>query len=195
MSVSFVRACSRFRDVPDNQEVWADVATDRSVIIELLELAEDVPDEAIASHVFETLAESNDAGAAGLHAPAAVSVLDTAIACPALCASLARAGAPPCYAAIMQGTQHVSKFKEEERNVVGVWLAVLRLRGVGTDLVLSLNAPLALAPHSSSRAAVSEGVVTAEGLVQPVVIADSTAVMNAMLASIEVLDWSLFSPQ
>lgn len=48
------------REVPDHQEVFADVKTDQSVIVELVNSAEVSDDEAALYH-FRDLAEANDA--------------------------------------------------------------------------------------------------------------------------------------
>lgn len=52
---------SAFRDVPDNQEVFSDAATDQSIIIEILERSADVADDAFLAHVFSDLVDADDA--------------------------------------------------------------------------------------------------------------------------------------
>ncbi|KAJ3043918.1 hypothetical protein HDV00_003958 [Rhizophlyctis rosea] len=51
---------SILREVPDHQEVFVDQATDQSLIVEILELAE-TPAEEAASYHFWQLADDNDA--------------------------------------------------------------------------------------------------------------------------------------
>jgi hypothetical protein len=51
---------SAFRDVPDNQEVFSDAATDQSIIIEILERSADVADDAFLAHIFSDLVEADD---------------------------------------------------------------------------------------------------------------------------------------
>ena len=60
---------------------------------------------------------------------------------------------PSCW--MLQGVQRVAKFKEHDRNTVKVYMAVMRLPSVDSDIVMHYNYPLFLAPASSS-AAVSE---------------------------------------
>src|SRR4051794_33204404 len=49
-------------------------------------------------------------------------------------------------------SQRVSKFRDsaDKANVVQIYLAVVRLRHVGTDLIVSYNVPVAFGPGSSS---------------------------------------------
>ena len=57
-------------------------------------------------------------------------------------------GSPSCW--VLQGRQHVAKFKEAEHNIVEVHVAVLRLPNVDSDVVVHYNQPLAIHADSSS---------------------------------------------
>jgi hypothetical protein len=57
-----VCARSKFRPVPDNQEVFVDVDTDQSLVVEVLEHEAEVADgPAAATFMFTSLAHDNDA--------------------------------------------------------------------------------------------------------------------------------------
>eukprot|EP00899_Mesostigma_viride_P022547 jgi/Mesvir1/3477/Mv11968-RA.1 len=126
---------SDFRPVPDNQEVLADGDRDQSIIIELLERAQHVPDAECASWFFHDLAGEMSAGSAALEgtrslAPEEVPGLDPRI---------------PKYAAV--GSQLVAKYREgpEASNLVKVRMAVIRLgQPHDTDILITLYEPLAI---------------------------------------------------
>lgn len=48
------------------------------------------------------------------------------------------------------GEQHVSKFREAARNVVNVYLFVLRLPSHEAEILITLNDPVFIDPESSS---------------------------------------------
>jgi hypothetical protein len=52
---------SQLREVPDHQEVFADTETEESIIVELLELEANVPNESCAMYHFQQIAEHNEA--------------------------------------------------------------------------------------------------------------------------------------
>jgi hypothetical protein len=78
--------------------------------------------------------------------------------------------------------QRVSKFKEsaDKANTVQIYMAVVRLKGVGTDLLLSYNVPLQFGSGSSS-----------EG--RPILSSDENmAVIQGVMSTIRINDWALF---
>lgn len=79
--------------------------------------------------------------------------------------------------------QRISKFKESaaKANTVQIYLAVLRLRSVGTDLLVSYNVPQAFAPGSSSEGRAILGS------------AENVAVIEGVLRSLQVKEWGLFA--
>ncbi|ETI40587.1 hypothetical protein L914_13501 [Phytophthora nicotianae] len=166
---------SSFRQVPDNQEVFANAATDQCVIVELLQYEESVTDAQSACYFFNEIAQSNGCG------PDEVTVL--------LEEKANTKNAPanidaPHTTQIIVGDQSVAKFKEGDhaKNVVRVYLGNIRLPGVTTDVVLSMSAPMRINPASSSRDAFQfedNSEVAA-------------AIFKQALQSFAVLDWSLF---
>jgi hypothetical protein len=135
---------STFRQVPDNQEVFSDEATGQSVIIEILEF---VSDADLAGHAaamggadppryfFNDLAEANGAQPGDAVVVGSSSV-PPEVGCPRLPASEVE-----LYR--LEGTQRVPKFNEPAAtaSVVGIALYNVRLRGIATDIVISMNGP------------------------------------------------------
>ena len=152
---------SDVRPVPDHQEVWLErAATARALIVELLELAADAADgDAAARLHFEELASSNDAEGSAVHQNFGLGDA----AAPRL------RPAPPAPPQVLRGVQSLA-----EGARLHVWLAVVRLPRVGTDLVVSISRPVA--------DAAAEGVAATEDL----------ELLRAVVASLEVRDWSLF---
>ncbi len=187
MRTPAVSARSSFRDVPDNQEVFADAATDQSVIIELLERSDDVADDALLAHVFSDLVEPEDTASLSVTAH-----LDAAVVAPALAQSCERISAAAPLVVTASGLQHVAKFKESERNTVKIMLAAVRLADVATDILITMNVPTRITPGTSSAASVDARVVDSDGNVAADVIASADAVLQALLASLRIDDWGLF---
>jgi hypothetical protein len=79
-------------------------------------------------------------------------------------------------------TQLISKFKEsvDKANTVQIYLAVLRLRRVGTDVLVSFNVPLQFGAGSSSA---GRSIMASE---------ENRAVIEGMLKSMQIKDWGLF---
>ncbi|KMS94245.1 hypothetical protein BVRB_023350 [Beta vulgaris subsp. vulgaris] len=125
MSVSVPSLCAdigQFRQVPDNQEVFADANSDQSVIVEINEVLP-TADAQCASASESTILEQGE-----MHT---------------------------CQGEIayfVNGRQRITKFRdtESQANLVDIWLFVIRLREHEADVVLTLNSPLTIAPHSSS---------------------------------------------
>lgn len=81
---------------------------------------------------------------------------------------------------MLRGTQKVAKFNEAKDmayNTVEIRMAVVRLAQVETDLVISINAPILVAPGSTDQA------TTAANVEQHI---------EAILSQLQVNDWSLF---
>mmetsp|Transcript_14795 Transcript_14795/g.14894 ORF Transcript_14795/g.14894 Transcript_14795/m.14894 type:complete len:248 (+) Transcript_14795:100-843(+) len=158
---------SVIRQVPDNQEVYVDSLSDMSVIIELLEHEPTVSNEHCARYFFQELAAFNQA------ADIVVEKEQVMRADSDLIPSL-----PPAYPrCTLVGRQTVKKFSRDSLSPsppdeIRIYLVVLRLIAVGTDLLLSLNAPLAQSSSSS---------LSAEDLVR------------ATVNSLEIHNWSLFA--
>ncbi|KAL6076388.1 RAN guanine nucleotide release factor [Balamuthia mandrillaris] len=168
---------SDIRPVPDNQEVFTDVHTDQSLIIEILEYQSAVSDTDSASYLFNDLAEANEAtdGARIVHQEA-MSPEDMP-------------NFPDVPKSVLLGVQRIAKFNESNRakNVVQVYLANVRLPRHTTDLLITLNEPVQVAQESSSKVNVDTlDAATRERM-------DSTLlIFKAVLKSLRVNDWTLF---
>lgn len=146
---------SMIREVPDNQEVFAHADTDRSVIVELLELQQDIPtDQTPAQFHLANIAEESGALHAHTHRLLTLPATDF----PSL-----RAGDPNLSVTAAYGTHVVSKFKDaaELASHVDVYVACVRLPRVTTDLLLVFNDPRVLHPQGSS--ALSGSAVAQDG--------------------------------
>lgn len=131
---------SELREIPDNQEVFAHVHTDQSLIVELLEYQAQVADENAAEYHFQDIAGSNKALEPGNYEVTDVAPLSKSELCLSDCSS----------AWMLSGTQRVSKFNEGATNVVNVHLGLFRLPQFSTDVLISFNDPQSISPDSSS---------------------------------------------
>eukprot|EP00730_Choanoeca_flexa_P017360 TRINITY_DN834_c0_g1_i1.p1 TRINITY_DN834_c0_g1~~TRINITY_DN834_c0_g1_i1.p1 ORF type:complete len:193 (+),score=47.50 TRINITY_DN834_c0_g1_i1:122-700(+) len=163
---------SQFRQLPDNQEVYADAVTDQSIIIEILELADEVAADKAAEFHFNSLAHDNSALESNIEASASVT-------------AIADAGTKT----ICHGLQKVSKFNEAaaRANTVRIYVCCLRYPNVTTDIVISLNAPIAVNNTSSSADAIDAG--HAEALSNPEL---TKALFETVVESLQIKTWSLF---
>ncbi|KAJ9451522.1 putative ran guanine nucleotide release factor [Diplonema papillatum] len=143
---------SDFRQVPDHQEVWADMDTNRSIILEILEPVEQSHEESARYH-FNELAKANGC------TPADARVLE--------CGRLDLPNFPQAVTkAYLKGEQVASKFNETAKNVVTIELAVVRLPPpASADLLLTINTPSVVSAESSDAAA----PVATQSVFQPVV--------------------------
>lgn len=135
---------SGVRQVPDHQEVFVDKATDISLIIEILNHADDVSDDDAAKYHFEDLAHCNGAASAEVTSTALSGTNDTFFS--ELPSSIVKC--------VLVGRQQVSKFRDGNHNgmdEVLLFLAVVRMPEIGTDLLVSLNVPSASASARGSH--------------------------------------------
>lgn len=151
---------SSFRVVPDHQEVWADRnGADNSIIVELLNLKEDVSTEGAAQFFFKDLADASDAAHAEIVHAGQISIAD-------LCPEIAEA-IPDTEMSCAVGTHEVAKFRDEEksgaaaRNKVMVYLANIRLKQVGTDMLVTMYQTVELGDKSSSAVKTSNDKIEA----------------------------------
>ncbi|TYZ64718.1 hypothetical protein PybrP1_002531 [[Pythium] brassicae (nom. inval.)] len=170
---------SEFRQVPDNQEVFADAQSDQCVIMELLQRETGVRDEDSARFFFNEVASANGCAPADVEERHAE--LLSAAAAPLL-GTDNRADA--AVVSVVVGDQRVAKFREGDgaKNVVRVFLANIRLPSAATDVVLTVSVPLQINPASSSARSFqfdNSAEVGAE-------------VFKRAVQSFAVHDWSLF---
>lgn len=135
---------SEVREIPDNQEVFAHAHTDQSLIVELVEYQGQVADQDAAKYHFEDIAGSNKALEPGSFEVTAMVPLSKSEVSLSDCSS----------AWMLTGTQSVSKFNEEARNVVSIHLGLFRLPQFSTDVLITFNDPQSISPDSSSAASV-----------------------------------------
>uniref|UniRef100_A0A672JI03 RAN guanine nucleotide release factor n=1 Tax=Salarias fasciatus TaxID=181472 RepID=A0A672JI03_SALFA len=134
---------SELREIPDNQEVFANAHTDQSMIVELVEYQKEVADHEAARYHFEDIAASNKALEQGTSEVSSVVALQKQDLLLSECSS----------AWMLTGTQRVSKFNEEARNEVALHLGLFRLPQFSTDILVSFNDPQDINPKSSSASA------------------------------------------
>jgi len=162
---------SAFRQVPDTQEVFVDVRTDQSVIVEILEMVPDATatGQGAADFHFNSLAHDNDA-------------LESHIEQRDQLRPLPFNGER----SVSIGVQRVAKFNEaaERANQVRVHVACFRFPHVSTDIVVSWNQPIEINASSSSAEAVDAAALAQNG--------DALSLFQPMIESFAVLDWSIF---
>ncbi|AIN98605.1 Ran-binding protein, putative [Leishmania panamensis] len=186
---------SDFRQVPDNQEVYADASTGTSVIVELLRRQTHVRNTEAGVFFYHDLAKDNGC------APESISEEETSTlppsAYPHLVASTSSVPPAACglaapqscdFACLTTGLQRISKFSNEKgkENDIFVGLAVLRLTPpVSTEILVSVSCPAWLHPESS-EARVVKRLLTGQERLQ---------LLHTAVASLEVVEWGLFVPE
>jgi hypothetical protein len=177
---------SDFRPIPDNQEVWADASRDESVVVEILERQPEAGasgGRCAAEWFFRDLCVEVDARVeTGDAAVLRAYPLDD----PAALAGLRvdeRATTGAVSASACVGRQSVAKSRDAARNDVEVALVCIRLDAHRTDVLVTVNRALAIAPGSSAVApdAGKPGVPDAE------------ATARAVAKTFRVVDWNLFA--
>jgi hypothetical protein len=143
MPAGFLDA-SDLRPIPDNQEVFVHQDTDQSIIFELLEsvAAEDALSMGRA-HVHSIL-NDNEALADQHHRIISATALNSSHF-PELQVDPAE-----MIACFVHAEMLVSKFKEQARNRIGLYVLVVRLQRVNTDVLVVYHHPLHISPDSSS---------------------------------------------
>lgn len=164
---------SKFRPVPDHQEVFADAHQDQSLVMEILEMAK-VENEACAHYFFEDLAVQNDAQSSALETVYTL----TANEVPNL---------PPnsvCTCALGYQTIAKGRQAQDTSNYVQIILGVVRLPQVQSDIVISLNTPAYIHEKSASAEHAGAGAKTA--------YIRAPELFKRMLQSFKILDMGLF---
>ncbi|XP_024383738.1 uncharacterized protein [Physcomitrium patens] len=171
---------SDVREVPNNQEAFVDANRDESFIVELLELKENVTDAGSARWFLEDLTVEQ--------ASENSLVVEEENSVPA--ANVPNLDANTTVNAVI-GTMAVAKGRQgpEASNVVRVYLANIRLRVVGTDILVIVYEPLVISEHSESAQAVGAGATVPALQAGLMPAAD---VFKQVLFTFNVHDWSLF---
>ena len=131
---------SQFRQIPDHQEVWVDMDSSQSVILEILEHVEQEGEAAIRYH-FEEVGKANGCGAEEMRVTEVRALRES---------DLPKFNGRGITGHCLRGEQIAGKFNEEKKNIVYIEMALVRLPApASADLLLSLNTPTLCAPGSS----------------------------------------------
>ena len=198
---------SDFRPVPDNQEAWTDASADESVIVEIVERVERDPmtgdgpsyEEGAAAWFWRDLADVNDAsvssGASELVGVTKLAREDDVPVGVRASTSITNStedvdARNDVSVSVARGTQRVAKGRDgdDARNDVFVVLACVRLPRVASDVLVTLNRPLAIAAGSQTTPQTGSGAVADAAAVKTV--AEET--LRGILSSLAIEDWGLF---
>lgn len=171
---------SQIREIPDNQEVFAHAETDRSLIVELLQLESDLTTSTPSGHHFAVLARDSGAAEASLFYENSLPATDY----PLIVADDRNA-----QISLACGRHRVSKFKDNDQlaNLVHVYVACIRLSRADTDLLLVFNDPVELHPEGASARSGSSVAKPEETDMN-----ERGIVLREALSSVQVKDWGLF---
>ncbi|KAJ7953794.1 ran guanine nucleotide release factor-like [Quillaja saponaria] len=171
---------SNIRQVPDHQEVYVDPSRDESLIFELLELKHDVADNGSAAWFLQDLAIEQDAEGSMMIEQSGV------VEAPGLIYRNV-----PAVVTTAVGQMAVSKGRQgrEAQNIVRVYLANLRLKEVGTDVLISAYEPIHINPLSESATTVGAGLAVPASQAGCMPMAE---VFKLAVSSFKVHDWGLF---
>ncbi|KAL2505822.1 Mog1/PsbP/DUF1795-like photosystem II reaction center PsbP family protein [Abeliophyllum distichum] len=171
---------STIRQVPDHQEVFVDPTRDESLIFELLDLKADVPDQGSASWFLQDLANEQDAEGTMVLEQSRVFQADGL-----------QYRNTPAVVTTATGQMGISKGRQgrEAQNIVKVYLGNLRLKEVGTDVLITAYEPMLINPLSESATTVGAGlaVPAAQSGCMPM-----AEVFKLAVSCFKVNDWSLF---
>jgi hypothetical protein len=158
--------------VPDNQEVFADADTDQSVIVELVEPSENSVGPGGAEHYLRSILEEDGVTEVDIVRRGS---LDAAL-------DLRRLPDGGDGASFVVASYRHFRYKEgrEAANTVRVYLAVVHLTSVASDVLITFNAPTAFAATS----------ISAGRTLLP--IDDSERVFHHLLRSFRVLSFAIF---
>lgn len=171
---------SNIRQVPDHQEVFADPGRDESLIFELLDFKHDVGDNSSAAWFLLDLASEQNAEGTTVIEQSGILQAD------GLCYRNR-----PAVVTTAVGQMAVSKGRQgrEAQNIVRVYLANLRLKEVGTDVLITAYEPILINPLSESASTVSPGLAVPAGQSGCMPMAE---VFKLAVSTFKIHDWSLF---
>jgi len=95
--------------------------------------------------------------------------------------------------AVLKGRQLVAKYREgaQAANTIQVWLALVRLPSVKTDILITLNHALAISPLSSSSSSSKNN--NGSGSIVAQREEDVQILFSTLLRSLNVVDYSIFT--
>ncbi|KAK2375149.1 ran guanine nucleotide release factor [Trifolium repens] len=171
---------SNIREVPDHQEVFADPSRDESLIVELLEYKPDVADNGSAAWFLQDLANEQDAEGTVVIEQSGV------LEAPGLMYNNI-----PAVITTAVGQMAISKGRQgrEAQNIVKVYLANLRIKGVETDVLITAYEPIVINPFSESADTVGAGMAVPAAQAGCMSMDE---VFKLAVTSFKVYDWSLF---
>jgi len=171
---------SNIRQVPDHQEVFVDPSRDESLIFELLDFKAEVGDIGSASWFLNDLASEQDAEGFQLIEQSEV------IEAPGLSFRNISAVATTAI-----GEMAISKGRQgrEAQNLVRVYVANIRLKGVDTDVLVTAYEPILINPLSESADAVGSGLAVPASQSGKMPMCD---IIKQSLSTFKVNDWNLF---
>jgi len=167
---------SMVREVPDSQEVFCNLDTDQSLIVEILEHEASRADgfEAL-SYFAQDLAEANGASGSISFDPSTVRAYPVA----------EPMRARVSYCGSISFIQRISKFREAAQNDVLIIVGVVRIPSVNSDILISLSTPIRIDASSSSAKSTTKLVSQEE----------AANTLSTVLQSFIVRRWSLFDPE
>ena len=190
------------RQVPDHQEVFVDKASDISLIVEILSHADEVSNEEAARYHFDDLAQCNSAVSTDVMSTAVYG--EEQVFLPGVSPSIIKC--------VLTGRQKVSKFRNSEQNCMDevlIFLLVVRMPEIGTDLLISLNVPSTIGSKgdSVSTAHAQKSSTTVVNVPADAFLQDSTVTvgeptsdaqfgvttLRMLAASFRIVDYSLFA--
>ncbi|KAL6562527.1 hypothetical protein OROGR_003534 [Orobanche gracilis] len=184
---------SNIRQVPDHQEVFVDPRRDESLIFELLDLKTDVADQGSATWFLQDLASDQDAEGTMVLEQSGVFQAD-GLGFRGTPAIITTAVGQMVYVGIGSNKLHdpgISKGRQgrDAQNIIKVYLANLRLKDVGTDVLITAYEPMLINPLSESAAAVGAGwaIPAANSGNMPM-----SEVFKSAVTNFKVNDWGLF---
>ena len=168
---------SRFRQVPDHQEMFMHERSGAAIIVELLAHQRTVADVDAAYFHWAELASSNKARDSIDRAKLTEAVVEP-------CNFDTPKGPILAARSVASGVQRVSKFNEDDRvNDVMVAVGVIRLtKPYWTDILVSISAPVRIAEGSSEQRYVEK----------PLEAEDAVAMLQAVFDTVTVRDFGLF---
>jgi hypothetical protein len=179
--------CSKFRDVPDNQEMFYSDGTGACIIVELMQRQRHVGNADCGAFFFADLADANKSQQTRVY-PMTTSEAGSLQEDLQLERDLPLvAAAPPAvdaFAAFVHGQQLLTR-RVSGADVLGdvyVCLGVLRLvPPISTEILVSVSSPL-------SHSAAPEGT-------SPMTTGECAAIARSLLASLDIHDFGLFVPE
>lgn len=167
---------SQVRQVPDNQEVFADPSTDQSFIIEILEIPPAAGDADAARFHFDVIASEGGSVA---------TEVETETQQQAAMGGLVQR-------TVMWGLQQVGKHRDraDRANNVRVHVACFRAHNVSADIVVSFNNPTFISQESAVVPNVDPQRM--EHYNSP---EQAMAVFTQAIDTLHIHDWSLFGQQ